>query len=275
MVRWTWLLLLGLFAAAPCLAQRNEDKVVYTPKAEVDLAAKFTLFQAKKILQAYPGSDKRYDWWNLLPWVRGVSLDAKGIVMNIPGWDNAKDCPFEQMNFAIYEYGAANFDRFYYMVACRENIWFKTRAAAQEFADVLLYMREVNAGRITPQAPVEEASFTEIAKKYRETEPKPVFPEEARRYRVQAEFMAQQKRYEDAINLYEQAIKVAPWWPEGQFNSALLLAEMRRWEEAIAAMKRYVLLAPTAPDARAAQDKLYQWEAAMQMETPAAAPRRK
>ncbi len=275
MVRWTWPLLLGLFVAAPCLAQHGEDVVVYTPRADADLAGKFTLFQAKKILQAYPGSDKRHDWWNLLPWVRGVSVDAKGIVMHIPGWDKAKDCAYERMNFAIYEFGAPNFDRFYYIYACRENIWFKTRAAAQQFADVLLYMREVQAGRITPQTPVEEASFAEVAKKYREAEPKPVFPEEARRFRVQAEFMAQQKRYEDAINLYEQALKVAPWWPGGHFNTAMLLGEMKRWEEAIAAMRRYVLLTPTATDARAAQDKLYEWEAVMQMETPAAAARRR
>ncbi len=274
MARSTWLLLLGLLLAAPGLAQRNDDAVVYTARADAELATRFTLFQARKILQAYPGSNERYDWWNLFPWVRGVSVDARGIVMHIPGWDNAKECPFEQMNFAVYEYGAANFDRFYYLYACREHIWFKTRAAAQQFTDVLFYMREVNAGRITPQAPVEETSFVEIARKYRETDPKPVFPEEARRFRVQAEFMAQQKRYEDAVNLYGQAIKVAPWWPEGHFNTALLLGDMRRWEEAIAAMKRYVLLAPTATDARAAQDKLYQWEAAMQMELPAAARRR-
>ena len=267
--------LLLLLAIAPCQAQRNDDVAVYAPKADADLGGKFTLFQAKKILQAYPGTNERYDWWNLMPWVRGVNVDAQGLVLNVPGWDNAKPCPFARLDFSIFEFHAPNFDRFYYLYACRENIWFKTKASAHQFADVLLYMREVNTGRITPQAPVEEASFAEVAQKYREAQPKPVFPEEGRCYRVQAEFMAQQKRYEDAINLYEQGIKVAPWWPEGHFNTALLLGEMKRWEEAIAAMKRYVMLTPDAPDARAAQDKLYQWEAAMQMELPAAAaPRR-
>ena len=55
-------------------------------------------------------------------------------------------------------------------------------------------------------------------------------------------------------------MKIAPWWPEGYFNRALILGELNRFAEAMREMKRYLQLAPDAPNARAAQDKIYEWE---------------
>jgi hypothetical protein len=41
---------------------------------------------------------------------------------------------------------------------------------------------------------------------------------------------------------------------------ALLYAEKQDFERAVKNMKKYLLLLPDAPDARAAQDKIYEWE---------------
>lgn len=88
----------------------------------------------------------------------------------------------------------------------------------------------------------------------------PDLPEGAREYRVQAKDAFAQKRFEDAVTLYGKALRVAPWWPEGHFNQALILGEAACYEEAIAAMNRYIALVPDAPDVRAARDKIYQWK---------------
>lgn len=125
---------------------------------------------------------------------------------------------------------------------------------------------------------IEEASldekFHEVAAQYRTLAVKPALPEEVRRYRVQAEFAAGQKRYDDAVRFYGEGVKLAPWWSQGHFNRALLLAERNRYRDAVIAMNKYLQLEPAAPDARAAQDKIYQWESMTQAAQPSApAPR--
>jgi tetratricopeptide (TPR) repeat protein len=102
--------------------------------------------------------------------------------------------------------------------------------------------------------------FQEVVAKYQAANPKPGLPEEARKFKVQAEFAMQEKQFAKAAELYNKALEIAPWWPEGHFNRALILGETKKYWEAMREMKRYLLLVPDAPDARAAQDKIYQWE---------------
>jgi tetratricopeptide (TPR) repeat protein len=106
----------------------------------------------------------------------------------------------------------------------------------------------------------EDAKFHDAAKAYLTTNPKPQLPEAARRFKVQAEGAVQDKDFAGAADYYWQAIDVAPWWPEGHFNRALVLSETGEFPDAIVEMNRYLELAPGAPDARAAQDKVYDWE---------------
>lgn len=102
--------------------------------------------------------------------------------------------------------------------------------------------------------------FQEVVAKYLAANPKPGLPEEARKFKVQAEFALQEKQFAKAVELYGKALDIAPWWPEGHFNRALILGETKRYWDAMREMKRYLLLVPDAPNARAAQDKIYQWE---------------
>lgn len=106
----------------------------------------------------------------------------------------------------------------------------------------------------------EEEAFQRAVEWFSRQNPKPQLPEEARRFRVQAEGAVREKRLPDAAGRYAEALKIAPWWPEGRFNHALVLAELGRYTEAIREMKRYLMLAPDAPNARAAKDQIYAWE---------------
>ena len=110
------------------------------------------------------------------------------------------------------------------------------------------------------------AEFQEVVNKYHAANPKPEMPELARKFRVQAEFAAQEKRLDKAIELYRKALDIVPWWPEGHYNLALVLGETKKYRDAMAEMQRYLLLSPAAPEARTAQDKIYQWESVAELQ---------
>jgi len=77
---------------------------------------------------------------------------------------------------------------------------------------------------------------------------------------VQANAMTQSKNYNRAIELYEKAIAMNPTNPMVYNNEALILAMVGQYSSAINRMKKYLMLVPEAEDARAAQDKIYEWE---------------
>jgi formylglycine-generating enzyme required for sulfatase activity len=103
-------------------------------------------------------------------------------------------------------------------------------------------------------------AFQDVVAKYKAAKPKPELSEEARKYKVQAEFMVQEKQLDKAVALYGKALDIAPWWPEGHYQLGLILGETKKYRDAMREMQRYLLLAPDGADARVAQDKLYQWE---------------
>lgn len=108
--------------------------------------------------------------------------------------------------------------------------------------------------------PAQEAAFERAAQSYRTAAVKPQLPEEAVKYKVQAELAVQQKRFDDAVELYDQALGIAPWWPAGHYNRGLIFGELQDYEEGIRALQKYLKLEPEASNARAVQLKIYQWE---------------
>ena len=88
-------------------------------------------------------------------------------------------------------------------------------------------------------------------------------PEDLRRTQIQVEAAIRANRTIDAARLYRDTLRTAPAWAEGHFNLGLLYGELELYPEAITEMRRYLYLAPNAPDARAVQDRIYEWEAAM------------
>jgi tetratricopeptide (TPR) repeat protein len=105
------------------------------------------------------------------------------------------------------------------------------------------------------------ASFTASLADYRKkAASNAALPEEANKYKVQAEGAVRDKAFDDAADFYAAALKIAPWWPVGRFNRALVLGEAGDYEIAKREMKHYLQLVPDAPNARAAQNKIYEWE---------------
>ncbi|MDE2259473.1 MAG: SUMF1/EgtB/PvdO family nonheme iron enzyme [Betaproteobacteria bacterium] len=103
--------------------------------------------------------------------------------------------------------------------------------------------------------------FQGIAAEYRAANPKPTLPEEARKYRVQAEFMVKQNQFQEAANLYAKGLELAPWWPQGHYDRGFILGQLKQYRAAVLEMKHYLALVPKAPNARLVQDQIYQWEA--------------
>jgi len=114
---------------------------------------------------------------------------------------------------------------------------------------------------VSPPIDPSASAFEPEAKRYRQAGIPTELPEDVRRYRVQAESAVREKRFFYAAEAYDKALRVAPWWPQGHFNLALLYAELDLYAEAQTEMNKYLLLAPDAPNTRAAQDKVYEWEA--------------
>ncbi len=91
---------------------------------------------------------------------------------------------------------------------------------------------------------------------------KPALPEPARQYQIQAETYFQQKDIAKAVEAYGNQIAVVPWFPQAYFNRGFLEGEsQQQYKAAIADLQMYLKLAPDAPDARAAQDQIYAWQA--------------
>lgn len=89
---------------------------------------------------------------------------------------------------------------------------------------------------------------------------KPPVPEFIRKLTVQATSFVEDKNYSQAIEYYQRALTVCPYYPLARYNLAMLHATMRDFRSAIGQMNSYMRFAPDAPDIRAAQDKIYEWE---------------
>ncbi|QIR75808.1 hypothetical protein FA592_06005 [Sulfurospirillum diekertiae] len=92
----------------------------------------------------------------------------------------------------------------------------------------------------------------------------PAPTESSRKLAIKAQVVAQEKAYQEAIELYAQAINETPWVANFYYDHALLIAEAVQksddYNAAIAEMKRFILLSTNALEIREAQDRIYQWE---------------
>ena len=127
---------------------------------------------------------------------------------------------------------------------------------AKRFADDLVYFQ--NMKDLVSVSDIK--NFESIAADYRALKIKPPVAEEARKYIVQANAMTELKEYKKAIDFYDKALQIDPANPMVYNNQALLYAIVNRYADAINFMKKYLMLVPDAPDARAVQDKIYEWE---------------
>lgn len=111
----------------------------------------------------------------------------------------------------------------------------------------------------TPREPRDDAEF--LASLGSEAESQPA--ETLRRVQVQVEAALRANRNIEAGRLYRDALRTSPGWADGHYNLGLLYGDLELYPEAITEMRRYLYLTPNAQDARAVQDKIYEWEAVM------------
>lgn len=136
---------------------------------------------------------------------------------------------------------------------------------AQKAADGLLYIQNREKKLEEERNNRQLAAFESVAADYRSLPTKPKLTEEQRKIVVQANAFSQQKNYKKAIEKYQTAIGIDPVaYPAAYHNLALLHAQENDLVPAIFHMKHYLLLAPEAADSRAAQDKIYEWEAMLE-----------
>lgn len=137
--------------------------------------------------------------------------------------------------------------------------WGDTRDAVAA-TDALSGLQAIALHRTREVEAPAAGGFDKVAQDYRAAKTKPELTEEARKHKVLAENAVEEKRYFDAIDQYDRALKIAPWWAEGRFKRGMLLGQQGVLGEAVSEMKRFLALAPESADARQAQDKIYIWE---------------
>jgi hypothetical protein len=131
-----------------------------------------------------------------------------------------------------------------------------TEIESKQLADAFVVLR--NEAVKVSQA--DDAKFAAAVQQYQSMAVKPALPEDARRFAVQAQGAIKDNDFAGAAAYFQQALNVAPWWPEGHYQRAILLSGLDDFDGAIVEMKRYLTLAPNAANARASQDKIYDWE---------------
>lgn len=99
--------------------------------------------------------------------------------------------------------------------------------------------------------------------------PPPAIPEEARRFFVEGVTMAKAASGPPqqilAVNSFNQALAVAPWWGDAYYNLAVAQELAGQLTEAQASLRLYILTKPGAQAARDAQDRIYTLDAKLKM----------
>lgn len=141
------------------------------------------------------------------------------------------------------------------------SFWFSSFEYARDFAENMYYIFQSYRDNELALIRTDSIQFSSFAAKYRELTVKPAITEEQRKFIVRANSFAKDKLYLQAIEAFKKALAIDQVaYPVAYYNLALLLAEEKDFKKAIMNMKKYLLLVPDAPDARAAQDKIYEWE---------------
>jgi tetratricopeptide (TPR) repeat protein len=89
-------------------------------------------------------------------------------------------------------------------------------------------------------------------------------PEEARKSVIKAETYTEEGKFEKAIEEYQKALELSPFYPNLYKALALSYGQIKDYKKAIKNMNIYLELYPDAPDIRAAKDQIYKWEFMME-----------
>lgn len=138
-------------------------------------------------------------------------------------------------------------------------ILFSDYETDRQIVNALYILKTKTPGMQVLEDEKEADLFKPVALQYRAQTIKPGLSEAARKFLVQATTATEEKRYIDGIHLLGKAIAADQAYPQAHFNCALLWAQVGIYGAAILEMKKYLMLVPDAADARASQDKIYEW----------------
>ncbi len=141
-----------------------------------------------------------------------------------------------------------------------ESVVLYGKGRMESFAAALEYLANAARERLKAQQDAAMQQFALQAKSWREANPKPQMPENAREHQVLAEYAFKNREAEKAIKEYDAAVAIFPTWPEGQFNLATLAGEQKDYDTAIFHMKQYLELVPDSSDAQNAKDSIIVWK---------------
>lgn len=141
-----------------------------------------------------------------------------------------------------------------------ESVALYTKGRSESFAAALEYLAAAAREHLKAEEDATMQQFVLQAKGWREANPKPQMPENAREHQVLAEYAFKNRETEKAIKEYEAAVAIFPTWPEGQFNLATLAGEQKDYDTAVLHMRQYLELAPDSPDAQNAKDSIIVWK---------------
>lgn len=111
-----------------------------------------------------------------------------------------------------------------------------------------------------PPTPADPAADTVFLERLRGIDANAEHAESMRRASLRAQALIDAEQFEAAAMAYNTGLQEFPDWSLGHYNLALLLARLDFYADAITSMRRFLYLAPNDPEARAAQDMIYQWE---------------
>lgn len=109
--------------------------------------------------------------------------------------------------------------------------------------------------------PGDNALREKIIKLAQTIKPAPAVSEEARGHFVEGTAIAKSARSPAqqtlAVQSFQEALKVAPWWGDAYYNLAVAQELAGQFDAAQASLKLYILTNPGEKDARDAQDRIY------------------
>ncbi len=145
-----------------------------------------------------------------------------------------------------------------------DGLEFWTKAAAQGEPSALLNLSDVYyAGYFGVQRD-EERGFELLRRAleiYRRDSGNPRINEASRKLLVQAQVAIREKQFDLASRRLFEARNLQPAAPMAWYNLALVSGEQQKYGDAIYFMQGFLILAPDAPQARGAQDLIYEWQA--------------
>lgn len=160
------------------------------------------------------------------------------------------------------------------VVLCGAFIESRAFAGAAGAAPVSSPRAELAAAIEQLQKTPDDAALREkIIRLARLVKPAPAVPEDARRHFVKAVTMQKAAKnpgdYDLPADEYRKALLLAPWWTDAYFNLAKVHELKKEFPEAIRNLKLSIAAGPEGPEARAAQDKIYELEADIDMQSKA------